>query len=265
MKTLISIITVTLNCKSDLIKTINSVQNQTYKNFNHIIKDGNSVDGLELIDFSKFKNTIFYQRKDQGIYDAMNQGLELATGDLFMFLNAGDILYSNYIFDKIAILAQKNKSFFCISGKTLQVTKNYKSPIRLLGKNRINKFFPLAQYPHPSFILNKKIVDNIKPLFDSNLTFSADYKQQLLIRKKKLWKVYFMDEIITIMPMGGKSTSSKLSFFKGFLEVLIFSFEMYGLFSIYIVFIKFIFYLINKNTIAIKDYQKAIDALNKKS
>ncbi len=111
----------------------------------------------------------------------------------------------------------------------------------------------------------KKIVDIIKPLFDSGLTFSADYKQQLLIRKKKLWKVYFMDEIITIMPMGGKSTIAKLSFFKGFLEVLSFSYKIYSLFSIYIFFIKLIFYLINKNKIAIKDYQKAIDSLKKKS
>ena len=76
-----SIITVTYNAKDNLLKTIESVQNQKYKFFSHIIKDGLSKDETNKIDFSKFRNTEFHERKDKGIYDAMNQAFKLSKND----------------------------------------------------------------------------------------------------------------------------------------------------------------------------------------
>ena len=88
MQNKITIITVTLNAKSDLIKTIHSVQNQTYRNFEHIIKDANSTDGTKEINFKDFDNTFFYCNHDRGIYDGMNEAFRFSSGDLIMFLNA---------------------------------------------------------------------------------------------------------------------------------------------------------------------------------
>ena len=96
MQNKITIISVTLNAKSDLIQTIESVQNQTYRNFEHIIKDANSTDGTKEINFKDFDNTYFHKIKDIGIYDAMNQGFEFAKGDLIMFLNAGFCIQTIY-------------------------------------------------------------------------------------------------------------------------------------------------------------------------
>ena len=86
-----SIITVTLNAKKELSKTISSIQKQNYNLFTHIIKDGFSTDETHRIDFSKYRNTEFYQFKDKGIYDAMNQAFDLAENEYIIFLNAGDI------------------------------------------------------------------------------------------------------------------------------------------------------------------------------
>ena len=73
-----SIITVTYNAKDDLLKTIDSIQNQDYKFFSHLIKDGLSNDNTNKIDFSKYRNTEFHQSKDKGVYDAMNQAFKLS-------------------------------------------------------------------------------------------------------------------------------------------------------------------------------------------
>ena len=80
-------------CKIRFNKDYQLRSNQTYRNFEHIIKDGYSTDGTKEMDFNGFDNTYFHKIKDIGIYDAMNQGFEFAKGDLIIFLNAGDILF----------------------------------------------------------------------------------------------------------------------------------------------------------------------------
>jgi len=80
-----SIITVTYNANSELLRTIHSIQEQSYKLFNHIIKDGCSTDQTNKINFTKYKNTRFYSREDKGVYDAMNQAFELAQNEYIIF------------------------------------------------------------------------------------------------------------------------------------------------------------------------------------
>ena len=83
-----SIITVTLDAKNELLKTINSIQKQDYNFFTHIIKDGFSKDKTFKLDFTKYRNIEFYQFKDKGVYDAMNQAFKLAQNEYVIFLNA---------------------------------------------------------------------------------------------------------------------------------------------------------------------------------
>ena len=207
MKYKITIITVILNSKKDLIKTINSVQRQTYRNFQHIIKDGLSEDGINEINFQDLPNTEIYFEGDTGIYNAMNQGFRYANGDLLMFLNAGDRLISNQTLQNI------NDSFSnilstCLIGYTAQVDEKNINNFSFLRFWSLYKKIPFIQYPHPSFILKKKVATKIKPLFDNKLKIASDYKQQILMRKMGLFKPIFLDQIITIMPLGGKSTQN---------------------------------------------------------
>lgn len=117
MKTVkISIITIVYNNVRDIEYTISSVVNQSYRDIEYIIIDGASTDGtLEII--NKYKNRIstIISEKDKGIYDAMNKGLALATGDYVLFLNSGDELYDN---DTIRCIVEKGKGADIIYGET---------------------------------------------------------------------------------------------------------------------------------------------------
>lgn len=105
----VSIITVTFNAEKVLERTLKSIKNQDYNNIESIIIDGASTDGtLEIV--KKYSNVVtrWISEKDNGLYDAMNKGLDMATGDYVWFLNAGDTIAKkgilNYLFDKEFVL-----------------------------------------------------------------------------------------------------------------------------------------------------------------
>lgn len=95
-----SIITVCLNAGQDLIDTVENTLNQSYDNFEIIVKDGFSKDGsIEKLPYNDKIKLI--QKKDTGIYDAMNQGIEAATGDYLIFMNCGDWFYDGSVLERI--------------------------------------------------------------------------------------------------------------------------------------------------------------------
>lgn len=109
----ISIITVNLNNRDGLEKTIKSVISQRYTNYEFIVIDGASVDGsLDVIE--KYKEYIFYNisEPDNGIYNGMNKGIKEATGDYYHFLNSGDIYASDIVLEDI-FKENKYESFVC--------------------------------------------------------------------------------------------------------------------------------------------------------
>ena len=98
----ISIITVCYNCKADLERTILSIKEQSYKNIELIIIDGGSSDGTQdlLIHYSAFI-TSYVSEPDKGIYDAMNKGISLCSGDWVSFMNAGDEFANNQVLEHV--------------------------------------------------------------------------------------------------------------------------------------------------------------------
>ncbi|MFC0517973.1 glycosyltransferase family 2 protein [Mucilaginibacter angelicae] len=92
----LSVITIVYNNVRDIERTISSVVNQTYTNIEYVIVDGQSNDGtLQIIEKYKDRIAKFISEKDEGIYDAMNKGLALATGDYVIFMNSGDEFYDS--------------------------------------------------------------------------------------------------------------------------------------------------------------------------
>jgi glycosyltransferase involved in cell wall biosynthesis len=92
----LSVITIVYNNVRDIERTIRSVVNQTYANIEYVIVDGLSNDGtLQVIEKYKDRITKIVSEKDEGIYDAMNKGLSLATGDYVIFMNSGDEFYDS--------------------------------------------------------------------------------------------------------------------------------------------------------------------------
>ena len=121
----ISIITVSYNSEKTILKTINSVKNQSYKNIEHIFIDGCSTDNtINIIKKNINKDSsILLSEKDNGIYSAMNKGIKLATGEIIFILNSDDIFYNNLVVENILNIFVNDKKLDLLYGNIV-VTKN---------------------------------------------------------------------------------------------------------------------------------------------
>jgi glycosyltransferase involved in cell wall biosynthesis len=175
-KPLFSIITVTFNAERTLESTIKSIFRQTYTNFEFIIVDGKSTDGtVEVIKKHKTGITKWISEPDQGLYDAMNKGMQLATGDYIWFMNAGDEIYGS---DTLELISAMNTGEDIYYGEMMLVDANGKE-IGLRSKMTSQKLPAKLNWKsmrkgmavgHQSFIIKKSAA----PEFDITYRFSAD-------------------------------------------------------------------------------------------
>jgi len=146
----VSIVTVVWNDAKGLEKTIQSVINQTYENIEFIIIDGGSTDGtLDII--KKYEDRIDYwvSEKDKGIYDAMNKGIDLVSGEWINFMNAGDGFYDEKVFINIFKL-NIDKNTKCIYGDVLINYGNFEVIKKAKNINELNKGM---QFSHQSLFV----------------------------------------------------------------------------------------------------------------
>lgn len=172
----ISIITVTYNAESVLRKTIESIVGQTYSNMEYIIIDGTSKDKTVDI-IRKYEQQVAYwvSEPDKGLYDAMNKGLQKATGDYVWFINAGDTLQNNQIVAQVARIAEEEHLPDVIYGETdlvdaegrFMAQRRLKTPEKLTRKS-----FRMGMLVcHQAFIAKREMA----PLYDLSYRFSADF------------------------------------------------------------------------------------------
>ena len=210
----LSIITITYNSAQTLQRALDSVQSQTYKDIEHVIVDGASTDGTkELIEtYAKaHANVRWVSEKDKGIYDALNKGIKLATGDVIGFLHSDDILYAADSIEHIAAaFAQKDVDVvygdlqYCRGSK---VVRRWKS----------NDFNPRAlKYgwmpPHPTVYVRKEVYQQVGE-YDEWFRISADYDMMLRIFTAG-YKSRYLPEVLVSMEVGGasnKNTRARLS------------------------------------------------------
>lgn len=126
----LSVITIVYNNVKDIERTMLSVLNQTYTNIEYILIDGSSTDGTkDIIDKYKDRLAQFISEPDKGIYDAMNKGLALATGDYVLFMNSGDEIYDHETVEHVFSSAPSGDIYY---GETEMFDENWKS----LGQRR---------------------------------------------------------------------------------------------------------------------------------
>jgi len=207
---LISIITVVYNGEKHIKSTIESVLNQTYVNIEYIIIDGSSTDNtLNII--NKYKNIKLISEKDNGVYDAMNKGINLANGKIIGILNCGDYYTANCINDVFKKYNDANLSpndHFIISGGMylMDLKKNCKITLDV-NKSFLKKLYPQMSLFHPSIFISKKTYLDYG-FFNDNYKISADY--DLLLRYYDKGVTFcFSDKIFTEMNNEGMSTSLK--------------------------------------------------------
>lgn len=205
----VSIVTPTYNSEKYIEETILSVLNQSYKNIQYIIIDGGSNDKtIDLIKKYKDKIDIFISEKDNGMYDAINKGLNIATGDIVAYINSDDVYYDMNTIKNVVEFFDNNKNidwiysdFYSINEKS-QILDLYRIP-NVKYKEFISSSW--SYIPQPTAFWRKKIIDDgIR--FDCNYKMAADYKFFLtLIKNYKFKKSNF---VIAKFRMHGDSLSA---------------------------------------------------------
>lgn len=174
----ISIITVCYNAVSCLEETILSVINQSYDNIEYIIIDGKSTDGsVELI--KKYSERISYwvSEPDKGIFNAMNKGLQAATGEWINFMNAGDVYVSSTVISDIF-----NKCELSLYDVLYGDTMSDKGKLKLkpFFNASLRKFLPVPMgIVHQSIFVKTKLARTVG--FNEEFSVSADYNMMMTI------------------------------------------------------------------------------------
>ena len=171
---LISVITVTFNAEKVIDKTLQSLKQQTFKDFEHLVIDGASKDQtLKIINDVFLPQSRVYSKPDKGLYDAMNKGLDKARGKYVIFLNAGDAFHSSDSLSLYANAAKKNSDI--IYGDTIIVNQDGKN----LGARHLSvpqkldhkSFADGMLICHQAFMVKKELASK----YNLTYRFSADY------------------------------------------------------------------------------------------
>lgn len=207
----ISIITVVYNNEITIKDAMNSVLGQTYKNIEYVVIDGQSKDNtVNLIKEYKDKLGYFVSEKDNGLYHAMNKGIQAATGDVIGILNSDD-LYQD--FDVIANIMEQfinDPDLDILYGNLVYVKSNDTNAIVRKWKSKpyYERFFENGNVPaHPALFVKKKVYDQVG-LFNLEYKLAADYELMIRMLKKYNFKIKYIDRLIVKMRLGGATNQS---------------------------------------------------------
>lgn len=196
----VSIITVSFNSEKTIERTIKSVIEQKYSEIEYIIIDGSSTDNtLNIIDKYKESIDIFISEKDNGIYDAMNKGIKVATGEVLHFLNSDD-----YYIDDLSlqnIVSEFSNNLDVVISAVNMVDANEK----LLYKFSSNINNPFKCIPHQGFYYKRKLHDSYG-MYSSFLKYASDYNFYLRLRESNIG-IKEIPEPTVYMQEGGAGVS----------------------------------------------------------
>jgi glycosyltransferase involved in cell wall biosynthesis len=208
----ISIITVSYNSAATIGKTFISVKGQTYSNIEYIVVDGNSTDGtIELIKKNKGLITRWISEPDLGLYDAMNKGIKMATGDIVGILNSDDTFYNKEVLEKVAEFHKINEIDASV-GDIIQHKENGKSVRRYSSihwnpeKLKIG-FMP----PHPAIFFKRELFNRLGN-YELSFKIGADYEliTRFFLKNDIRWE--YSRITTTLMLVGGLSSSGISSY-----------------------------------------------------
>lgn len=211
----VSIITVCYNRKATIEQSIKSVLHQDYPNIEYIVVDGNSSDGTkDIIESYSDQISQYVSEQDSGMYDAINKGLGMATGDIIGLMHSDDVFYDNAVISKIAEVFKNNPDTDAIYGNGIYVTNDDEQKI---VRNRIGGEYDYKRLKagwlplHPTVYIRKSIIDRYGKY---NLSFKIASDTEFLLRylfKHKISMTY-LNTYIVKMRMGGLSTNYKRAF-----------------------------------------------------
>lgn len=209
----ITIITVAYNAQNTIEDTLLSVFNQNFKNIEYIVIDGASKDNTVKI-ISKYLKKIdyFITEPDAGMYDAINKGIKISTGDIIGILNADDIFTNNNIVNEINNTFTTNNNIDAIIAD-IAFVKNNKITRILSSIKWKPKYFNFGIMPaHPTFYCKRNVFESYG-LYRTDFEIAADF--ELMLRFILINKIFYkyIPTIMVYMKSGGKSTRGFYSIF----------------------------------------------------
>lgn len=208
----ISIITVCYNSAATILKTIESVRQQSYDNIEYIVVDGKSSDGtVEIIKDNEASINAYVSEKDTGLYDAMNKGIKMATGNLIGILNADDTFHHDTVLEEIAAFHHANDIDASI-GNIIQHDDTGKVKRIYSAKNWTPEKLKIGFMPaHPAIFFKRELFQKYG---DYHLDFiiGADYEliTRFFLKNDISWK--YSKITTTSMLVGGLSSSGMSSY-----------------------------------------------------
>lgn len=207
----VSIITATFNSASTIRDTIDSVIAQDYPNIEHIIVDGASKDAtMNIVKSYGGKISHIISEPDKGIYDAMNKGIRVATGDIIGILNSDDFFAANDVVSRIVAEFISDNTIVGVYSNLYYVKRD--NPIEI-SRNWISKpfkeksFFKGWHPPHPTLYLKKEVYEKCG-LFKLDLPLAADFELMLRFFEKYKIKTKYIDYTTIRMRLGGATSKN---------------------------------------------------------
>jgi glycosyltransferase involved in cell wall biosynthesis len=219
---LVSIITSVLNARPTIEDTITSVLGQTYKNVEYIIVDGGSTDGTtEIIKSYGKKITKFISEPDKGIYDAMNKGIKLASGEIIGILNSDDFYANDFVIETV-VKTMSEKKVDAYYGDLVYVDR--------YNTNKVIRYWRSCEYqeglfskgwmpPHPTFFVKRWVYEEYGA-FDLSLPVAADHEMMVRFMYKYKIKACYIPEVLVKMRMGGVTNNNIFNIIKQNLAIV---------------------------------------------
>lgn len=209
----VSLITATYNSAHTIADCLESIHRQSYRNIEHIVIDGLSKDNtLEIVENHKIPFTTVFSGKDKGIYDAMNKGLQRATGDIIGILNSDDFYADEAVIADV-VKAFEDPSIDAVYGDLVYVdSRDTSRQLRYWksGLMKPNSFLKGWMPPHPTFFVRKKLYEQYGG-FETSLKSAADYELMLRFLYRYKVKAHYIPRVLVRMRVGGISNKSLLN------------------------------------------------------
>jgi glycosyltransferase involved in cell wall biosynthesis len=214
----ISIITVCYNSEKYIHSAIESVLNQTYGDIEYIVVDGGSKDST--IDIVKSYQPLFDGRikwiseKDNGLYDAMNKGIAMATGEVIGILNSDDLFCDNLALEKVMLIFNQNQQLDSVYANLYYVAQDNTSKIVRRWITRSQRPFKYGWHPaHPTLYIKKNVYEKFG-FFNLDFKLAADYEIMLRFLEKNKITTIYLPEFLVKMRLGGTTNKSLKNIYK---------------------------------------------------
>lgn len=204
----ISIITVALNSEKTIKDTLNSVIFQSYKSIEYIVIDGGSTDGtIDIINKYKSDIDIFISEPDAGIYDALNKGIKLATGEIIAVLHSDDLFYDEFVVSDMLNRMVVTGSEICFSDLII-VDRTGEKILRYYMSHYYKKWLFRIGWlpPHPTCFIKKSLFNEFG-LYSTRYKVAGDFDFLVRIFYGRELNWAYLDRITVKMRYGGASNS----------------------------------------------------------